>query len=346
MARRDIGTQVIMANYGPLEGKLVVLIGGSGFVGTHVAEELLRRGARLRIADRHPEKAWHLRPLAQLGQLQFARCNVADRRSVEAAMQGADAAVYLVGSFKGDLKTLQARGAGWAAEAATANGANRFVYVSAIGADPESESGYAATKGEGERLVREAFPKATIVRPSVMFGEDDSFLNMFAGLVARLPIVPVFGPGARLQPLWVNDAAEAISNALADPIRHGGKTYEFGGPEAITMLDLHQRIAKAQGRHRHFVPVPDGLARVFAALPLTPMNSDQWKMLKSGNVPSGKLPGLKQLGVAAKPLGLFLDRWMLRFRKAGRFGDKMDPAGAAPTAFRFPIQQGRTEDVR
>ena len=335
-----------MANYGPLEDKLVVLIGGSGFVGTHVAEELLRRGARLRVADRNPEKAWHLRPLAQLGQLQFARCNVGNRRSVEAAMQGADAAVYLVGSFKGDLAALQARGAGWAAEAAAANSAGAFVYVSAIGADPESDSGYAATKGEGERLVRAAFPQATVVRPSVMFGDDDKFLNMFARYIRDLPVVPVFGAASQLQPLWVDDAAEAIANALADPARHGGKVYELAGPEPMSMLDLNRRIATAQARHRPFVPVPDFVARIVAALPLTPINSDQLKLLKRGSVPSGTLPGLKQLGVVAKPLGLFLDRWMIRFRKAGRFGDKRDPAGASPTALRFPVQQGRTEDVR
>jgi uncharacterized protein YbjT (DUF2867 family) len=335
-----------MANYGPLEDKLVVLIGGSGFLGTHVAEALLRRGARLRVVDRHPEKAWHLRPLAQLGQLQFARCNVNDRRSLEAALQGADAAVYLVGSFKGDLVALQARGAGWAAEAAAAKGAGGFVYVSALGADPASDSAYAATKGEGERLVREGFPQATIVRPSVLFGEEDKFLNLFAGYVAALPIVPVFGAASQLQPLWVDDAAEAIANALADPGRHGGKTYELAGPEPMTVLDLNQRIARAQGRNRHFVAVPDALAAVFAALPLTPMNSDQWKMLKRGSSPSGTLPGLKQLGVMAKPLALFLDRWMIRFRKHGRFGGQKDPAGSSPTAFRFPIQQGRTEDLR
>lgn len=315
-----------MAKYGPLEDKLVVLIGGSGFLGTHVAQALLERGARLRVADRHPEKAWNLRPLAQLGQLQFARCNVSDRRSVEAAMQGADAAVYLVGRFSGDLKALQARGAGWAAQAAAANGAAGFVYVSALGADAESGSRYAATKGEGERLVREAFPQATIVRPSVLFGEDDSFVNMFAGLVEKLPILPVFGPQAKLQPLWVDDAAEAIANALADPRQHGGQTYEIAGPEPISMLDLNQRIAKAQGRKRHFVPVPDALSAVFAALPLTPMNSDQWTMLKGGNVPAGKLPGLKALGVTPKPLALFLDKWMLRYRKSGRFGDKRELA--------------------
>ena len=315
-----------MAKYGPLEDKLVVLIGGSGFLGTHVAQELLERGARLRVADRHPEKAWNLRPLAQLGQLQFARCNVTDKRSIEAAMQGADAAVYLVGSFSGDLSALQARGAGWAAEAAAANGAASFVYISALGADPQSDSRYAATKGEGERLVLEAFPHATAVRPSVLFGEDDAFVNMFAGLIERLPVLPVFGPRAKLQPLWVDDAAEAIANALADPGSHGGKTYEIAGPEPISMLDLNERIAKAQGRKRHFLAVPDALSAIFAALPLTPMNSDQWKLLKRGSVPSGKLPGLKALGVTSKPLGLFLDRWMTRYRKHGRFGDKRELA--------------------
>ena len=315
-----------MAKYGPLEDKLVVLIGGSGFLGTHLAQALLERGARLRVADRHPEKAWNLRPLAQLGQLQFARCNVGDKRSIDAALQGADAVVYLVGSFSGDLKALHARGAGWAAEAAAANGAASLVFVSALGADAASDSRYWATKGEGERLVRGAFPKAAIVRPSVLFGEDDSFINMFAGLIEKLPVLPVFGPQAKLQPLWVDDAAEAIANALADPGRHGGKTCEIAGPEPIGMLELNERIARAQGRTRQFVPMPDALSAIFAALPLTPMNSDQWKMLKGGNVPTGKLPGLKALGVTPKPLGLFLDRWMTRYRKSGRFGIKREVA--------------------
>ena len=290
-----------MATYGPLEDKLVVLIGGGGFVGTHLAQALLEQGARLRIADRHPEKAQFLKPLANLGQIQFVRCNVADRRSVERAMHGADAAAYLVGAFAGDLKTVQADAAGWAAEAASANGASAFAYVSAIGADPESESGYAATKGRGEQLVLKAFPKATIVRPSVMFGEDDKFVTLFAALVAALPVLPVFGPAAKIQPVWVDDVAAALAAALADPAAHGGRTYELAGPEQLTMLELNQRIAAGQARRRIFVPVPDALSGLFAALPLTPMNGDQWRMLKAGNVASGKLPGLKQLGVQAAP---------------------------------------------
>ena len=315
-----------MAHRAPLEGKLVVLIGGGGFLGSYVAQSLLRRGARLRIAERHPENAFTLRPLAELGHIQFARCDVKDRHSVEAAMQGADAAVYLVGTWGADQLALHADGAGVAARAAAEQGAGAFVYVSAIGADPRSDSGYSATKGEGEGRVREAFPNATIVRPSVMFGEDDNFVNLFAGLISTFRVLPVFGAQARLQPLFVDDAAEAITHALADPVNHGGKLFELAGPEVLTMDELHRRIAAAQDRERTFVSVPDGLSRLFAALPGTPMNSDQWSLLKQGNVATGTLPGCEALGVQPRPLGLFLDRWMIRFRKHGRFGGLRHPA--------------------
>ena len=315
-----------MAHVAPLAGKLVVLIGGGGFVGSHLAEELLRRGARLRIAERHPEKAFHLKPLADLGQIQFARCNVTQPRSVEAALQGADAAVYLAATWGSDRQALNADGAGQAAALAAAQGAAAFVYVSSIGADAASESGFASTKGEGEALVRAAFPRATIVRPSVIFGEDDRFVNLFAGAIAALPVLPVFGPHARIQPISVDDVAVAIANALADPARHGGKIYEIAGPEVVTIDDLQRRIAAAQGRDRGFIPVPDALSKLFAALPGTPMTSDQWTMLERGNVASGALPGCSALGVHPKPLGLFLDKWMIRYRKHGRFGVRSEPA--------------------
>jgi len=311
-----------MAHFGPLEGKLVVLIGGGGFFGSHVAQELLSRGARLRVAERHPESATRLRPLANLGQLQFSRCDVKNRRSIAAAVQGADAVVYLVGTFGRDAQALQASGPGIAAELAAAEGAQAFVSISAIGADATSTSDYARTKGEGEANVRAAFPGATILRPSILFGEDDNFLNMFAGLIAGMPVLPVFGEPARLQPLWVDDAAAAVVAALCDPGAHGGKTYELAGPEVVTMGDLNRRIAAAQGRERRFVAVPDGLASIFAALPGTPISSDQLMLLKQGSVASGKLPGIAELGVNAKPLDLFLDRWMMRYRKYGRFGTK------------------------
>jgi uncharacterized protein YbjT (DUF2867 family) len=315
----------VMAHPSPLEDKLVVLVGGGGFLGTHVAEELLRRGARLRIASRHPQRAIRLRPLANLGQIQFMRCDVRRPESLAAAMQGADAAAYLVGTFGAGQWALQAEGAGAAARAAAEAGAKAFVLVSAIGADANSDSGYAATKGEGEARVRAAFPKATVVRPSVLFGEDDRFVNLFAGLIASWPVVPVFGPQAKLQPLFVDDAALAITEALENPGKHGGKTYELAGPEVLTMEELYRRIAAAPGRERSLLAVPDGLAALVAALPGTPINSDQWKLLQRGSVAGGALPGIEAFGLRPRPLGLFLDRWMVRFRKHGRFTD----AGAA-----------------
>lgn len=308
-----------MAKSDPLEGKLVVITGGSGFLGDHVAQALLERGARLRIASRHPERAFRLRPLANLGQIQFARCDVRQRDTVDAALRGADAAVNLVGAFEGDLMELIAGGAANVAEAARAAGAAAMVHVSAIGADSASPAGYARAKAKSEEEVLSAFPNATVVRPSILFGEDDNFIQMFAGLVSMFRVLPVFAPHAPLQPLFVDDAAGAIVAALADPRAHGGKTYEIAGPETVTMIELHRRIAEAQNRKRTFIQVPDGLATLFAMLPGTPMNTDQWELLRRGNTLSGSRPGLKQLGMTARPLGLFLDRWMTRFRKHGRF---------------------------
>lgn len=313
-----------------LEGKLIVLVGGSGFFGTHLAQELLSSGARLRIASRNPERAFKLKPLANLGQVQFARCDMTKPESLARVLAGADAVVNLVGAFAGNLDAVQGRGAGTLAKLAKEAGAAAFVHVSAIGADAEGATAYAQSKAAGEAAVLAAFPKATVLRPSVLFGPDDKFINMFAGLIAAFPVMPVFGPEAQLQPLFVDDAALAVAAALADPAAHGGKTYELGGPEVLTMLEINQRIAKAQGRSPAFLPLPDAVSGGFATLtgwlPLAPLTRQQWALLKAGNVVAPKAKGCKALGISPRPLGLFLDRWMVRFRKHGRFGEK---AGAA-----------------
>ena len=310
---------------GNLDGRLVVLIGGSGFVGAHLAQALLARGCRLRIVSRHPERAFRLRALANLGQVQFVRGDVTRPAGLAAALADACGVVNLVGAFAGDLDALQGEGAGRIAALAKAAGVEAFVQVSALGSDARSPVDYNRTKAEGEAAVRAAFPGATIVRPSVLFGEDDAFLNLFGGLIARLPVLPVFGPQAKLQPLNVDDAAEAIANALGDPARHGGKAYDIAGPEAISMLDLNRRIAAAQNRERSFLALPDVVSGGFAAatgwLPGAPLSSDQWALLKDGNVLHGE-NGMEALGVTPRPLGLFLDRWMVRYRKHGRFGTK------------------------
>lgn len=310
-----------------LAGKLVLLVGGSGFVGTRLAQELLVRGARVRVASRHPERAMAIRPLANLGQVQFARCDLTRPESIDRVMAGVDAMINLVGAFAGDLDAVQGSGAGRLAAAAATAGATAFVHVSAIGADPQGDTAYARSKAAGEAAVLAAFPSATLLRPSVLFGPDDRFINLFAGLIAALPVVPVFAPAARFQPLLVDDAAAAAANALADPARHGGRIYELGGPEAIAVIELNRRIAVAQGRDVLFAELPDALSGAIATLtgwlPGAPITRDQWRLLKAGNTVSGQFPGMAELDVAPRPLGLFLDRWMVRYRKHGRFGESL-----------------------
>ncbi|MFY7746021.1 MAG: complex I NDUFA9 subunit family protein [Erythrobacter sp.] len=303
-----------------LAGRLVTVFGGTGYIGNYVAQSLLARGARIRLASRAPAKAQSLKPLANLGQLQLMPCDITREEHVAAALEGADHVVNLVGAFSGDLGKLMGEAPGTIARLAAARGVTSLVHVSAIGADAASPTAYARGKAAGEANVRAAFPQATILRPSIVFGKDDQFINMFAGMIEMLPVLPVFGPEARLQLVYADDVAEAVAVALEHPEAHGGKTFELGGPEQLSMMEIHERIAAAQGRKRTFLAVPDGLSAAFAAMPLTPMSRDQWTLLKPGSTVAEGALGLADLGIEAKPLGLFLDKWMLRYRKHGRFG--------------------------
>lgn len=303
----------------PLSGKLITIFGGGGFLGHYVAQALLNRGARLRIASRNPEKSFSLKALANLGQIQFVRCDITREASPHAALADTDAVVNCAAAWDNKIE-LMGNAPGRAARIARECGATAWVEMSSIGADPESPAEFGRAKALGEHSVQAAFPKATIVRPSVIFGKDDTFINMFAQAISLFPVLPVFGPESKLQLVYVDDVADAIARSLEDTATHGGKTYELGGPEALSMMEINQRIAAAQGRKRQFIALPDFASALFAALPGTPMSSDQWIMLKAGSQVSGKLPGFKQLGIEPRPLGLFLDRWMVRYRKHGRFG--------------------------
>jgi NADH dehydrogenase len=207
-----------------------------------------------------------------------------------------------------------------------------MAHISAIGADAASPTAYAKSKALGESRVLAGFPKATILRPSIVFGPDDNFLNLFGGMIEMLPVLPVFGPEAKLQLVYADDVAEAVATALEHPEQHGGHTYELGGPEQLTMMDIHERIAEAQGRSRRFIAVPDGLSAAFAAMPGTPMSRDQWTLLKPGSTVAPGARGFNELGIEPKPLGLFLDKWMLRYRKHGRFGLSQDRSKARAKA--------------
>ncbi|MFO6448190.1 complex I NDUFA9 subunit family protein [Erythrobacter sp. NE805] len=309
-----------MPHHSPLAGRLVTIFGGTGYIGNYVAQALLTRGARLRLASRAPGKAQGLKPLANLGQLQLMPCDITEEAHVAAALEGAEHVVNLVGAFTGDLGRLMGEAPGTIARLAAERSIASLVHVSAIGADAASPTAYARGKALGEERVLAAFPRATILRPSIVFGKDDNFINLFAGMIELLPVLPVFGAQAKLQLVYADDVAEAVAVALEHPETHGGKTYELGGPEQLTMMQIHEKIAAAQGRKRRFIAVPDGLSATFAALPGTPMSRDQWTLLKPGSTVAPGALGLADLGIEARPLGLFLDKWMLRYRKHGRFG--------------------------
>ncbi len=317
-----------MPTSSPLSGQLVTIFGGTGYIGNYVAQALLARGARIRLASRAPGKAQDLKPLANLGQLQLMPCDITREEHVAAALDGASYVVNLVGAFTGDLEKLMGEAPGTIARLAAANGAKAFVQISAIGADAGSPTAYARGKALGEQRVLAAFPAATILRPSIVFGKDDNFLNLFGGMIEMLPVLPVFGPEAKLQLVYADDVAEAIAVALEHPELHGGHTYELGGPEQLSMMEIHERIAEAQGRKRTFLAVPDGMSATFAALPGTPMSRDQWTLLKPGSTVAPGARGFAELGIEPKPLGLFLDKWMLRYRKHGRFGAANERAKA------------------
>ena len=301
--------------------KLITVFGGGGFIGRYVCEALMKQGARLRVAERHPRRAWFLQPLGSVGQVSAIAADLARPETIARAVEGADAVINLVGIFKGNLELIHVHGAGRLATAAKAAGAKSFVHISAIGSDPESKSDYGRTKGQGEQAVRAAFPGATIIRPSVVFGQEDQFTNRFASM-ARFPLLPVIAPNSRFQPVYVRDLGRAIAAAALDPRRHGGKTYELAGPEVLTMRQLNEEIAEMTGETPQLVEVPDFIASAmsnFGFLPGAPLTRDQWIMLQRDNVASGELPGFKAFGISPAPIGAVAREWLGRFRKGGRF---------------------------
>lgn len=303
--------------------RLVTLFGGTGFLGRYVAQALLKAGARVRIAGRAPKRAFYLKPLGGLGQVQFFRANIGDPGQVAAAVAGADAAINLVGILKGDFRAVHVVGAGNIAKAAAAAGVPALVHVSAIGADPESESAYGRTKGEGEAAVRAVFPNATIVRPSIAFGMEDDFVNRFARLAQWLPVVPVIRPSWRLQPVYAADLGRAIALAALDPAAHAGKAYELGGPEVLTMAELNRWIGRATGRNRGLAEIPDPIGRIMARLtgwlPGAPLTWDQWLMMTHDNVATG--PGFEAFGIRPTPLEAVAEGWLTLYRRQGRFAN-------------------------
>ena len=294
---------------------LVTVFGGGGFIGRHVCEALMREGARILIAQRNPLAAHVVQPLGQVGQMGYRAADLTNRASVDRAVEGADMVVNLVGTF-GAMETLHVEGARTVAEASAAAKCLSLVHVSAIGADRQSPSRYGRTKAEGEEAVRAAFPNATIVRPSLVFGPEDQLTNRFAGL-GRLPVVPVLKPNVKFQPVYVVDLARAIAAAALGAETHGGKTYEIGGPQTFSMIELHRAIYAVSGQSPDLVELPDfggDLLSRLGFLPGAPITRDQWMMLGRDNVPAGGAKGLAAFGIEPTPLAAVAGEWLSRFR--------------------------------
>lgn len=307
--------------------KLVTIFGGSGFLGRHIVRALANEGWRVRVAVRRPNTAHFLRPMGRVGQVQLLKTNVLDEAAVDAAVRGADAVINLVGilsqSGSQRFEALHTQAADRIAKAAAAHGVARVLHVSALGASANSPSIYARSKAEGEARVRDAFPQATIFRPSILFGPEDDFFNRFAWLARLSPVLPLIGGGhTRFQPVYVGDVARAALQVLSDPST-AGKTYELGGPEIMTMKQVMQLVLKQAHRRRLLLPVPFALARIQSAvlglLPKPLLTLDQVRLLESDNVVSEGALTLRDLGIIPEAAEAILPTYLWRFRKTGEF---------------------------
>ena len=330
-----------MAEFSPGDDRLATVFGGSGFVGRHIVRALARDGWRIRVAVRRPDLAGFLRPLGVVGQIELAQANLRYPESIAAALAGADAVVNAAGiqrqSGRQSYEAVHAIGAGAVARAAAAAGIDKLVHVSGVGADASSLNAYVASKGRSESAVREALPAAVVLRPSVVFGPEDDFLNRFGALARALPALPLFGGGAtKLQPVFVGDVALAALAVIGDASA-AGRTYELGGPEILTLREIAALTLRIVERRRALVSLPFGLARLLAwsteiastlSLGFFPKTltttRDQVELLRHDNVVSAAAIAegrtLRELAIIPQGIEAIAPSYLYRFRKTGQYG--------------------------
>ncbi|MCF6215895.1 MAG: complex I NDUFA9 subunit family protein [Emcibacter sp.] len=309
--------------------RLVTIFGGAGFVGTTLVEHLAKSGGRIRVAVRRPNSAMHVKPLGEVGQIQVVQANLRDENSVRSAIQGSDAVINLVGilSESGPQKfnDIHEQGAQTVARICAELGVETLVHMSALGADEQSEALYSQSKARGEKAVKQAFPQATIIRPSVIFGTGDGLFNRFAQ-AASLPILPVFSGDTKFQPIYVGDVAEVMIKALADKAMQG-ETYELGGADIYSLRDMMKLAAQEAMRKPCFIEVPDFIAPYIVfflgLLPNPPITLDQLKMLKTDNVVHADALGLPDLGISPTLLGAVLPNYLHQYRPKGQFAENI-----------------------
>lgn len=322
----------------PASGKLVTIFGGSGFVGTQVVRRLARDGFRIRVVTRNPNLHLELKPLGEVGQIALVRGDVRDPDQVRKAVRGASFVVNLVGILRPgggqSFEDIHAAGPDAVAQACAAEGVEGLVQMSAIGADPGSNSAYSRSRAAGEAAARAAFPAAVVLRPSVIFGAGDGFFNLFARLMRLTRVIfPSFGSGrTKFQPVYVGDVADAVSIALRTPA-HGGRTFELGGPAVMSLQEILELIARETGRSFIYVPVPffmlDIMSLLTGWLPFAPMTYDQAKLLRKDNIvklgaDAAKVGIFSDLGITPTPAEAIVGSYLYAYRPTGQY------AGAGP----------------
>jgi NADH dehydrogenase len=304
---------------------VATVFGGSGFIGRYVVKRLAAEGYVVRVAGRDPEAALFLKPMGAVGQIVPLFANILHDGTVERAVAGADLVVNLVGILaegrRGDFARIQGEGAGRIARLSAENGVRALVHLSAIGADAASPSAYAASKAQGEQAVQAAFPRAAILRPSVVFGPEDAFYNRFGAMAQMSPFMPVVCGDTKLQPVYVGDVADAVMAGLGLPAE-APRLYELGGPDIWTFRDILKWILHQTERHRRLIEIPMGVARLQASvlekLPGKLLTRDQLLLLARDNVATPGMPGLAELGIVPTPVDLVVPEYLDRYRHGGR----------------------------
>ena len=310
-----------------MDGKRVTVFGGSGFLGRYIVQQLCEAGHRMRVAVRNPNQALFLKPLGRVGQVQLMQANVRHEASVATAVAHADAVINLVGLLfeagHQNFGEVQRDGAARVARLSAAAGVRQFVQLSALGADPASESLYARTKAEAEQAVRASLPDAMVLRPSVVFGPEDGFFNRFAAMAKwPLPVMPVVAGDVKLQPVYVRDVAAAVMACLDGKARAGG-TYVLGGSRSYTMRELLRYILREIQADKPLVDVPMPVARmqamILGLLPNPLLTSDQLRLLESDNVVASGDATLADLGLSPTPLEAVVPHYLVRYRPRGQY---------------------------
>ena len=320
--------------------KLVTIYGGSGFVGRYIARRMAKEGWRVRAAVRRPNDVLFVKPYGAVGQVEPALCNIRLDASVRARMKGADAVVNCVGilnrSGKNTFDSVQADGAARIARIAAEEGVATLVHLSAIGADENSPSLYQQTKAAGEKAILAAFPQAVILRPSIIFGNEDGFFNRFAAMARFAPVLPVVGANTRFQPVYVDDVAQAAVKGITGQAAPG--IYELGGPDTETFRDLMRQMLTVIHRRRLILNVPFFAASVmggaFDLLQAVTLGlfqngmitRDQVRNLKADNVVSPGARTLADLGITPTAMGAVLPEYLWRYRPSGQYAAIKDSA--------------------